>query len=719
MPPLCFAYYCSGHGYGHATRVSAFACHLLNLPAAERPIIHITSSAPKHVFSDSIALGALYRYAEIDPVIVQPLAYRVDRQKSVDVLKSFLSRKDSILETERKWLQDIGAHAVLSDAAFLGCYLATPLLQVDLLEGQTQGQGTQANRLAPINTKGTSQTSHFANYKDTFTALLPDIPILSEELAPLVSQIHEGYRCADLLLLLPGFIPIPSFEIYPSLPAPTWVDVDTNSFHPDIIEALSRSSFGSKLHPSVPLRSSPSPSSSPAPVATPRPPATQAQPRPPGRSVIKAPLLVRPPNPDVYTTQGRARLLASIGVPPDLHDPAKTRILVVSFGGQVFRAPRSRSSTRTSRSQSRSGTPIPMPVHAPAPRRKSPSPPSASSSASSSVRSVAPVGMRVNGDDQVGSAHANGYGYGYGATLYPDALAEIGLQFPAPHHPQPLVPPRLATPSHIWIPGAPPASKPHCHSRTTSVSSVGAPESLTVPELTTIPPSPKAAPMETTMEPEVFSLEYDEVVGQDLSPGADVDMGADGDEDEDDGVRLLPDESWIAIVCGASKEQWANIHLDQQSASTGSSTTVASEGMNLNTTVDANGGDFGLPEGFYVAPKDVYMPDLTAVGDVLLGKLGYGTVSECVDALSRPLFIEEHGLRLLLDKEGVGAELSRQSYEAGDWACAVEDAWARGRGAKERKRAEGLLGIGVDEKKEEGVGMAWMVVEWAKGGIDN
>ena len=42
-------------GYGHATRVSAFACHLLRLDP--KPIVHIVSSAPKHVFSDSIALG--------------------------------------------------------------------------------------------------------------------------------------------------------------------------------------------------------------------------------------------------------------------------------------------------------------------------------------------------------------------------------------------------------------------------------------------------------------------------------------------------------------------------------------------------------------------------------------------------------------------------------------------------------------------------------------
>ena len=47
-------------------------------------------------------------------------------------------------------------------------------------------------------------------------------------------------------------------------------------------------------------------------------------------------------------------------------------------------------------------------------------------------------------------------------------------------------------------------------------------------------------------------------------------------------------------MCGVSKEQW--------------------------NTGDGDDDD-GLPDRFYVAPKDVYMPDLTAVADVLLGKL--------------------------------------------------------------------------------------------------
>ena len=60
-------------GYGHATRVSALTYHLLRSKDFKVQI-HIVSSVPEHVFADSIALGAVYRFANIDPVIVQPLA---------------------------------------------------------------------------------------------------------------------------------------------------------------------------------------------------------------------------------------------------------------------------------------------------------------------------------------------------------------------------------------------------------------------------------------------------------------------------------------------------------------------------------------------------------------------------------------------------------------------------------------------------------------------
>jgi hypothetical protein len=83
-------------------------------------------------------------------------------------------------------------------------------------------------------------------------------------------------------------------------------------------------------------------------------------------------------------------------------------------------------------------------------------------------------------------------------------------------------------------------------------------------------------------------------------------------------------------------------------------------------------------------------------------------------SVSRPLFIEEHGLRLLLDREGVAVELSRQSYEAGDWAAAIEDAWVKGRDAKWEKRRNGEMGLGLERANEQGKEMARKVVNWAK-----
>lgn len=51
--------------------------------------------------------------------------YRVDRQKSVDVLKAFLKNRDSKIAQERDWLHIVRADCVLSDAAFLGWFVLT------------------------------------------------------------------------------------------------------------------------------------------------------------------------------------------------------------------------------------------------------------------------------------------------------------------------------------------------------------------------------------------------------------------------------------------------------------------------------------------------------------------------------------------------------------------------------------------------------------------
>jgi hypothetical protein len=83
--------------------------------------------------------------------------------------------------------------------------------------------------------------------------------------------------------------------------------------------------------------------------------------------------------------------------------------------------------------------------------------------------------------------------------------------------------------------------------------------------------------------------------------------------------------------------------------------------------------------------------------------------------VSRPLFIEEFGLRLLLDQEGVGVELSREAYERGEWAGAVEDAWHKGKDAKLAKRVdEREVVSGHRVRSADEPGMVARVIDWVE-----
>ncbi|CAG8781742.1 5060_t:CDS:2, partial [Racocetra fulgida] len=80
-----------------------------------------------------------------------------------------------------------------------------------------------------------------------------------------------------------------------------------------------------------------------------------------------------------------------------------------------------------------------------------------------------------------------------------------------------------------------------------------------------------------------------------------------------------------------------------------------------------------LPDRFYACAKDAYIPDLTNAADAVMGKLGYGTCSECIGHgkpfiyVPRPQFIEEYGLRSLMETHGLCVEMSKEHFEAGQW----------------------------------------------------
>lgn len=431
-------------------------------------------------------------------------------------------------------------------------------------------------------------------------AFIPiDTPIPPEEISPLVDQVHAGFRCADLLLRLPGAIPIPSFTTHPSLPSPDWVDVFTHSFIPEVVNHLLGDPSSCTLHPPIPF---PLVSQDQAKIPT------------PPRSIIQSPLLVRPPNPSVYTPEGRSKFLSSIGVPESAHDPDRTRILIVSFGGQIFHTPRSRP---PSRAPSPSGTPPNNPNRCSEHHEQVTSnsnlgcPPSPIVDHSTFADGMFVKGVPILPRKTKGKLKLDRL------TTHPEELisrGSIAIGSPAmtvftdftnsvtrrntTAHPKPhraSVPlrrsnsQRIATDQHLWLPGAPSAAR---KSEVTSPTTPYTPSFETTgssllpspfPTVITTPPTPLLGvpPENNRHVPGYISRSHPH------PPNGFADTFNSSTELVEM-PRLLP-EGWVAVVCGASKEQGEDTEQ--------------------------------LPEGFYIAPKDVYMPDLTAVADVLLGKL--------------------------------------------------------------------------------------------------
>lgn len=100
---------------------------------------------------------------------------------------------------------------------------------------------------------------------------------------------------------------------------------------------------------------------------------------------------------------------------------------------------------------------------------------------------------------------------------------------------------------------------------------------------------------------------------------------------------------WLCLVCGASENQ-------------------------------------ELPPNFIRLAKDVYTPDLIAASDCMLGKIGYGTVSEALAYklpfvfVRRDYFNEEPFLRNMLEYYQGGVEMIRRDLLTGHWAPYLERA---------------------------------------------
>jgi hypothetical protein len=90
---------------------------ILNLPAHHK--VYVISTATDFIFQGVIKLGAIYRFADIDAGVVQPLPYTVDRDQTIKNLRLFLDRRPAALKQEIDWLKYVGADCVICDAPFL------------------------------------------------------------------------------------------------------------------------------------------------------------------------------------------------------------------------------------------------------------------------------------------------------------------------------------------------------------------------------------------------------------------------------------------------------------------------------------------------------------------------------------------------------------------------------------------------------------------------
>lgn len=81
---------------------------------------------------------------------------------------------------------------------------------------------------------------------------------------------------------------------------------------------------------------------------------------------------------------------------------------------------------------------------------------------------------------------------------------------------------------------------------------------------------------------------------------------------------------------------------------------------------------------FYRFDSSAYIPDLVSASDLVLGKIGYGTVSECVGMgtpllyVSREMFAEEPYLLKYFSDNGICQEISISSFESGQWQSAID-----------------------------------------------
>ncbi|XP_021275941.1 L-arabinokinase-like [Herrania umbratica] len=179
---LVFAYYVTGHGFGHATRVVEV---VRNLIVAGHDV-HVVTGAPDFVFTSEIQSPRLFlRKLVLDCGAVQADALTVDRLASLQKYsETAVQPRNSILATEVEWLNSIKADLVVSDVVPVACRAAAEA------------------GIRSVCVTNFSWDFIYAEY----------VMAAGYHHRSIVWQIAEDYSHCEFLIRLPGYCPMPAFR---------------------------------------------------------------------------------------------------------------------------------------------------------------------------------------------------------------------------------------------------------------------------------------------------------------------------------------------------------------------------------------------------------------------------------------------------------------------------------------------------------------------------
>ncbi|KAI7735483.1 hypothetical protein M8C21_017841 [Ambrosia artemisiifolia] len=185
---LVFAYYVSGHGFGHATRVVEVVRHLI-LAGHD---VHVVTGAPDFVFTTEIQSPRLFlRKLVLDCGAVQTDALTVDPIASLEKYsETVVAPRASILATEVEWLNSIKADLVVTDVVSVACRAAADAGIRSVCIGNFSWDYIYAEYVMAAG-------SHHKS---------------------IISQIAEDYSHCEFLIRLPGYCPMPAFRAIIDVP---------------------------------------------------------------------------------------------------------------------------------------------------------------------------------------------------------------------------------------------------------------------------------------------------------------------------------------------------------------------------------------------------------------------------------------------------------------------------------------------------------------------